>query len=264
MGARPIGIATSESPRSAQETARIQDLLDLIPVRGDSVLDVGARDGYLSGLLADRFDRAVALDLVRPEAADARVEAVVGDATKLDYGEHEFDTVVCAEVLEHIPEALLETACREIIRVARSSVVIGVPFRQDLRYGQTTCRSCRRANPPWGHLNVFDQRRLVSLFSDLALVRVSYVGAVRNRTNVVSAGLMRFAGNPYGTYAQDEPCIHCGARIDSPRERKLVEKIATKGAHWLERVQRVFVAPQAAWIHARFDKVNPPKPDRQP
>jgi len=100
------------------EQARIRDLLELIPSRGESVLDIGARDGYLARLLADRFTRVVALDLERPEVADSRVETVVGDAIALDYADNTFECVVCAEVLEHIPESSLERACREIVRVA--------------------------------------------------------------------------------------------------------------------------------------------------
>ncbi len=230
------------------------DLLDLIPKHGENVLDVGARDGHLSGLLADRFGSVVALDLKLPEVGDARVEAVVGDATALDYEDNAFDTVVCAEVLEHVAESQLERACNELVRVARRTIVIGVPYRQDLRYGQTICRTCNGINPPWGHLNTFDERRLRSLFASVAITRISHVGSSRQRTNSVSAALMQFAGNPYGTYEQDEVCVHCGSKLQGPAARTLVQRIATKVAYKLERVQQAFISPQANWIHLRFDK----------
>ena len=238
-----------------REQARMGDLLELIPSRGESVLDIGARDGYLARLLADRFTRVVALDLVRPDVADPRVESVEGDATALNYADDAFECVVCAEVLEHIPEASLERACHEIIRVARHAIVIGVPYKQDLRYGQSKCQACGRINPPWGHLNVFDEHRLEALFGAVTPARFSFVGHNRDRTNAVSAGLMRFAGNPYGTYDQDEPCVHCGAKLQPPNGRTLVQKIATKAAYTIERVQQAFVTERANWIHARFNKV---------
>lgn len=238
-----------------REQSRIRDLLELLPSRGGSVLDIGARDGYLSKLLADRFTRVVALDLERPDVVHARVESVVGDTTALSYDDNVFDAVVCAEVLEHIPESSLERACREIVRVARHVVIVGVPYKQDLRFGQTKCRTCGNVNPPWGHLNVFDEHRLEALLDGTALAKFSYVGHNRDRTNAVSAGLMRFAGNPYGTYDQEEPCVHCGARLLPPAGRTLVQKIATKAAYSIERIQQTFVAERANWIHARFDKV---------
>ena len=239
---------------SERERLRTRDLLELIPARGDRALDIGARDGYLSVLLAERFGHVVALDLELPEVVHARVESVRGDVTALTYDDNSFDTVVCAEVLEHIPEPLVESACREIVRVARHAVVVGVPYKQDLRCGRTTCRACGRVNPPWGHRNTFDEQRLQALFPDLTLVRFSLVGANRDRTNALSAALMQFAGNPYGTYDQDEACVHCGAKLELPDGRTLLQKLATKIAFNLDRIQRVFTRPRANWVHARFDK----------
>ncbi len=239
---------------SEREQLRTRDLLELIPPRGTRALDIGARDGHLSLLLAERFDRVVALDLELPPVIHEGVDSVQGDVTALTYADNSFDTVVCAEVLEHIPEQHLERACREIVRVARHAVVVGVPYRQDLRCGRTTCRTCGRTNPPWGHLSAFDQGRLQVLFRDLALVRFSLVGANRDRTNDLSAALMQFAGNPYGTYDQDEACVHCGAQLKPPDGRTLAQKFATKAAYSIDRVQRWFTAPRANWVHARFDK----------
>ena len=62
-------------------------------------------------------------------------------------------------------------------------------------------------------------------------------------------------GYPDGTYDQDEPCVHCGARLHPPGDRRIMQKIATRAAHSIERVQQAFVAPRANWIHARFDKI---------
>jgi hypothetical protein len=237
-----------------REQKRIADLLALIPQSGASLLDVGARDGYLATLLTDRYQRVVALDLQKPKVADPRVEVVEGDATDLAYEDGAFDTVVCAEVLEHICEDKLERACREIVRVARRAVVIGVPYKQDLRFGRTTCRGCGTVNPPWGHLNAFDERRIQAAFGDLDLVRFSYVGSTRDRTSALAVGLMQFAGNPFGTYDQEEPCIRCGRMLEPPNGRTLLQKIATRAAYCIDRVQQSVEPTRASWIHARFDK----------
>jgi SAM-dependent methyltransferase len=254
MGARPIVNDVMSVHATEREQARMRDLLELIPSRGESVLDIGARDGYLARLLADRFTRVVALDLVKPVTVHPRVACVVGDATALTYDDNAFDAVVCAEVLEHIPASALERACREIVRVARHVIIIGVPYKQDLRYGQSICRTCGKINPPWGHLNTFDEHRLEAMFDSVTLSKVSLVGRNRDRTNAVSTGLMRFAGYPHGTYSQDEPCVHCGARLLPPSRRTILQKVATRTAHSIERVQQAFLAQRANWIHARFDK----------
>jgi len=239
------------SPREQHRTA---DLLALLPSAGASALDVGARDGYLSRLMAERYERVVALDLAEPSIDHPRIECRQGDVTNLPFDNASFDCVLCAEVLEHIPAASLALACRELTRVAKHVVVIGVPYKQDLRSGRTRCRRCGRVNPPWGHVNAFDERRLSQLFEPLAVARISYVGSTRQFTNSVSTALMDFAGNPFGTYEQDEPCIHCNEALAPPMARNVAQKVATRLAFIVDSVQRRFSAAHANWIHVRFEK----------
>lgn len=243
---------------SDQELARTRDLFDLIPHQGKVALDIGARDGYLSKLLAERFEHVVALDLDKPAIDHPRIEAVKGDASKLDFSKNAFDLVVCAEVLEHIPPQLLEQVAREIFRVAKLYVVIGVPFEQDLRVGRTTCQSCHQVNPPYGHVNSFGEARLKHLFAGLELTKTSLVGSNRNRTNALSAWLMDFAGNPYGSYDQEERCICCNGKLIRPNNRTLMQKVATKLAVNLNDIQNLLSRSHANWIHLQFEKRSVP------
>lgn len=237
---------------SPAEQARIRDLFDLIPQHGERALDIGARDGYMAKLLADRYEEVVALDLDQPRIDHPRVMAVKGNAVNLEFPDRSFDVVLCAEVLEHIPPEILPEVCRQIYRVSRGVVVIGVPYRQDLRCGRTTCWSCGRKNPPWGHVNSFDESRLKSLFPLARVESVGFVGTTRAQTNSISTALMDFAGNPYGTWDQEEACVHCGASIGEPRERNLLQKIATRLAMKLNECQSRFTRPRGNWIHLVF------------
>lgn len=239
-----------------REQERVADLFKLVPTGGHRALDEGARDGYLSLRLADRFDSVVALDLEKPEIDDPRIQSVKGSAAELNFPDQDFDVVLCAEVLEHIPPDLLPVVCSELARVAKKTVVIGVPYKQDLRHGQTTCQSCGRSNPPWGHVNSFDERRLADLFPSLVLENVHFVGTTTAGTNVISAALLDFAGNPYGTWEQEEPCIHCGASIGSPPARTLPQRLATKLGVILNDLQGKFATPRGNWIHARFVRAS--------
>ena len=62
----------------------------------------------------------------------------------------------------------------------------------------------RSTNPPWGHVNSFDELRLLSLMRGWRPSRIDYVGQTRSVTNAVSARLLDYAGHPFGTYDQDE------------------------------------------------------------
>lgn len=237
---------------SPREQARFSDLMRLIPSGLHSALDIGARDGYMSKALAGKVDRVTALDLDKPSFTAPRVTCVQGDATALQFPDRHFDLVFCAEVLEHIPTRLLDKACAELSRVAGQYVLIGVPYKQDIRKDQTTCYHCGAVNPPWAHVNSFDERRLQALFPHLEVEKITYVETAGPDTNGLSAALMNFAGNPYGTYGQEEPCVHCGHKLTPPPPRNLAQKVATKGAVWLNRIQDAVTTRHANWIHVLF------------
>lgn len=237
---------------SERERARTADLLRVIPKGRRTVLDIGARDGHFSRLLTEHFDEVTALDLEMPRFQFERVRPVAGDITNLKFPDASFDCVFCAEVLEHIPE--LQRACDEIVRVAKHEVVIGVPYRQDTRVGRTTCQSCGKVNPPWGHVNSFDERRLLRLFRGLRLVSRTFVGKNREATNALSALLMDLGGNPWGSYEQDERCIHCNAELVAPQSRALWQRVCSGVAARIDRLQQPFVRAHGNWIHMVFSK----------
>src|SRR5262245_25964629 len=79
--------------RSPREQSRIKDLLGHAPTSGTRALDVGARDGYLSRLLARRFEHVVALDLEPPPVRHPRVQPLLGDARALAFHDRTFDFV---------------------------------------------------------------------------------------------------------------------------------------------------------------------------
>jgi len=249
----------SEYRQSESEQRRADDLMQHIrrvSGEGKSVLDIGARDGHFSLLLAQLSDEVTALDLQKPSISHSKVTCVQGEATNLEFDDNAFDLVFCAEVLEHIPPHLLEETASELIRVSRHFLIIGVPYKQDTRVGRTTCYSCGGKNPPWGHVNSFDEDRLANLFPSCRVNEVSYVGESSSHTNFMSAFLMDVAGNPYGTYNQEEECIHCGERLISPPERTVPQKFLTRAAFYMTYFQRRFSKPHPNWIHILFHKTK--------
>ena len=239
---------------SPSEQLRIADLLSLMPDTFSNALDIGARDGYISRRMAERCDHVTALDLAAPAIVHDKIECVTGDATALSFADNSFDLAICAEVLEHIPPHLLASACKEISRVTKQSVIIGVPFNQDIRLGSTHCPACSKTNPPWGHLNSFTLDKLTHLFAPLQVRKVNFVGANQPRTNALSHALMEHAGHPFGTYTQAETCVFCSAAIHHTDNRTLTQRLATRAAHLLNSLQQQVQSAQPAWIHILFEK----------
>jgi hypothetical protein len=253
-----VNIAVYRASQSEQE--RTANIFEMMPRAGEAALDIGARDGHFSHLMAIRFKKVVALDLERPEISHSKIQCVKGNATALPFRDGHFDFVFCAEVLEHIPMPGLGQACREIERVASRHILVGVPYKQDIRLGRTTCSACGKTNPPWGHVNTFDEESLAALFKNCDVEEVCFVETTSAKTNFLSAALMNFAGNPYGTYNQEEPCIHCGARLGLPANRNFAQCIATKIAFWIQRIGNVFAVPRGNWIHIMLRKKSPSAP----
>lgn len=220
------------------------------------MLDIGARDGHIARLLATRFRSVVAMDIVKPAFTAPGVALLQADATQLPFADGSIDTVLCSEVLEHIPPALLARAAREIARVVKHDVVIGVPYRQDTRVGETTCSACGAFNPPYGHVNRFEDDSLDRLFSGLDVVQKEYVWVdVKQRTTWIVAKLLRQAGNPWGTYGQEERCIRCAAQLTRRPRRTLIARGCGALAIALQRVYGLFSRRREAhWLHVRLAK----------
>lgn len=239
---------------SDTERERIVDLMALIPTGIQSAIDIGARDGFISRQLAGLGLQVTALDLKKPEIPDENISCVQGDLTQLAFADGTFDLVLCTEVIEHIPTALLQKACDELKRVSRKYLIVGVPFRQDIRVGRSTCSHCGAHNPPWGHVNTFDLEKLTALLHGFEVVKVSYVGTAVKGTNALATMLMDLAGNPYGTYVQDEPCVSCGAALGLPSPRSFIQKVMTKTSVWLTWLHQRFMRSHPNWIHLVLEK----------
>ena len=87
------------------------------PRPGDRALDVGAGPAILSGELAPRVARAVALDPSRAMLAHAPagVERVVGQAEAMPFADASFDLVTAVNTLHHVAD--MERTLAEMVRV---------------------------------------------------------------------------------------------------------------------------------------------------
>ncbi len=125
-------------PGLDSETDCNQACLDLILERvvGESVLDVGCGRGYVANLIQTQLHvNTTGADFIVPDAIRSRYPACKFVSTKiesLDFGNSEFDTVVCTHTLEHILN--LTQAIKELRRVAKRRLILVVPREREYRY----------------------------------------------------------------------------------------------------------------------------------
>lgn len=106
--------------------------VDPAHLRGRRVLDIGCGFGWFELVALDEDAAEVAaiepstrdLATARAHITDPRVTFHVGSATALPFDEGTFDTVVCWEVLEHLPRGSEAQAFAEIRRVLRPRGVL--------------------------------------------------------------------------------------------------------------------------------------------
>ena len=138
-----------------------------------SLLDVGCGEGVLTYEWARRLGdgRTVGIDLDDPKLrADwakrrrANLEFRSEEATRLGFGDGEFDMATAIEVLEHVPEP--EATVAEMARVAERWLLVSVP-REPLWRALNVARGAywrSLGNTP-GHLNHWSKRSFVELMS---------------------------------------------------------------------------------------------------
>jgi ubiquinone/menaquinone biosynthesis C-methylase UbiE len=138
-------------------------------------LEVGCGEGVIADKLQRRFGEVVALDL-----ADAGLRAdwrryggprfLHASAHQLPFADDQFDLVVAAEVLEHLPDPT--QGLREMARVSRRHLVLSVPWEPVFRScNLATGRYVRELGNTPGHLNHWTRRGFTRFVAQAAQVR---------------------------------------------------------------------------------------------
>lgn len=118
----------------ALPVARSADVLvELVPLAGRRVLDVGCGQGALVRLMTGQGARVTGLDAQESQIDRARAAEPVGDesyvvgvAEALPFANGEADVVVFFNSLHHVPPAGMATALSEAARVMRSGGLLYV------------------------------------------------------------------------------------------------------------------------------------------
>lgn len=131
---------------------------------GQSILDVGCSTGSYVNRLNEMGFKAYGLDLLADEGWKTSAEQmmIAGSATELPIVADAVDTVICFEVLEHVPQP--EKALAEIHRVCRNNLILTVPDcempAEMLRAGMVYAHWRDRT-----HCNLFTRKSLGEILS---------------------------------------------------------------------------------------------------
>lgn len=103
----------------------------LLPSRSKlRVLDVGGYEGRLSAFFPEEANCTILDKRPRPEGETC--EYIEGDAQKIPFSDRAFDLVVASDMLEHVDKPFRAPIIREMLRVSKNYVIIGVPCKSEL------------------------------------------------------------------------------------------------------------------------------------
>jgi len=125
------------------DPTRWQSYADLTcQLGGRRMLDVGCGRGWTVRALRERGVAAWGVDPspVSSQISIAQRYHLRGAADRLPFADAAFDTVLCMDVLAHIPEPFVERSLRELVRVTRQHLVLAIDCSNPSREGHTTLR----------------------------------------------------------------------------------------------------------------------------
>lgn len=206
---------------SVSERERLARTLALIPPNTQSILDVGSGAGEL--LRRCQVPFAVGLDLARRGLRNLRVPKAQASMLALPFPDASFDVVVCSEALEHLDPSVVPAAARELRRVARRSVLVTVPWAEDLEQYSHRCPACRATFHLHGHLGTFSEEDLRRLFADAKETHIR--GAWRSRPFSHTLLTFRTRRLDLWKYSAHTVCPHCGNQAIANHEHRLLYRV---------------------------------------
>jgi SAM-dependent methyltransferase len=161
---------------SAGERARVDAVVAAVPAGTRTVLEVGCGDGLVTNELAAAGYDVTGVDLVPELLRFVRTTALIAGADALPFDRASFDCVVASAVLEHLPAGVFEASLLELARVARRSIVVDSPHREDLVQAQARCGRCLTAFHASHHVRSVDRDAIASWFPGFTIVSTRLTG----------------------------------------------------------------------------------------
>lgn len=244
-----------------EDLERFKFILSLIDKDIESILDVGCGNGlFINQLMNDIqgykalkkvsvVDRSyTALNKVREG-----VEKKQSDISTLPFADCTFDVVTCLEVIEHLPIETYINGLEEIFRVAKSAIIIAVPFEEDLKSSLVTCSNCQTSYNPDFHMRSFDKQKISNLFNEknVKLKSIGYVGSTPKIPIFARRLKNKFFSKQIPAYAI---CPVCGFNTNEKLSDMKSDRIniSTNTISLL----RKFFPKKPRWIVAVYEKLN--------
>jgi ubiquinone/menaquinone biosynthesis C-methylase UbiE len=175
-----------------QEHNRIRKLISMLNVhKNDVVADIGCEDGYISSLIAPkcRSIYCVDIDYDMLKKAKSAIKSdnayfIQSNAENIKINDSTFDRVLCAAIMEHIPNP--KKLIDELLRITKpnGTILIMVPnerlillIKKILRVlGLSFLLGNLAKGLAKGHLHIFNRQKIIKLLKNEPIIikKISY------------------------------------------------------------------------------------------
>ena len=130
------------------------------------ILDIGCGDGYQMRYFANIPTQIVGIDistlkLKRAKKGVWNADFIRASSLKLPFKPEMFDKVLCLELLEHLKHPSKTINEIDLVLKKNGILIMSVPYKKQIIL--TQCIHCGEPTPHWGHLNSFDEQKILNI-----------------------------------------------------------------------------------------------------
>lgn len=223
----------------------------MLPRGAKNILDVGCGNGS-QGRLLSRHYSVTGIDRSEMALRQTGFTCLQAWSQTLPVAAKSFDAVWASQLLEHLPDSLLVQTVTDMKRTARHWLMVSVPYRENLRFRQCQCHSCRQSFHIYGHVQSFSLAKLQHLLEPCTLQSWAFCGPCDMAYYPVLLWIRQLLGKKWFSYPPAYPiCPHCGHLEKEVwygnRIARFCDRLNTKfrrsrepiGARWLISLWRV-------------------------
>lgn len=228
---------------------RIGFIVNKIPINVDCIIDVGCGNGVITNILNKQFEEVLGIDNSAEALESIEGRSLLSNCDNIAIQDQSFDLVLSSEMIEHLPNDVLERTISEFERISRKYILVSVPNNECLNARFIHCPKCSTNFHTVGHLQSFDKLKLRSLFSDKYTVLEEGEFGKKQLKHIPN--IVKIKQKTFGQYFQAGPnaiCPNCGNKQLKAQNSNIFTKI-------LNITNHIFGGKISFWRYILLEKI---------
>ena len=210
---------------SGEIKEKVELILNYIPDDINSIIDIGCGNGIITNRLSEKYS-VTGVDASEQALKFVKTKKFHTSSAEIKVGNHSFDMVFSSELLEHLPRNTLINSIREFKRITKKYIFITVPNNEFLKKTFIKCDKCHHTFHAYGHLNSFDEAKLIDLIGDdFIRLKTDYFGPEIKIYNRILLKIRHKFANRWFLPNKYPICPKCGNTDFSKKKGNIISKI---------------------------------------